>query len=159
MPAIDPKSLPANLQPGAPARNLTPQEMRMAVAQMKAPGVEARPPAASMSRGPAASMPRGPAVASVPYPTATVPRGPAASMPRGPALQGIQNTMSVLGRSVANARPAAASPAPQTGQNYMNSLGMYGTAPKPFAKGGSVGGASGRADGCAQRGKTKGRYI
>jgi len=31
--------------------------------------------------------------------------------------------------------------------------------PGGFAKGGSVSGASSRADGCAQRGKTKGRYI
>jgi hypothetical protein len=45
MPAIDPKSLPANMQPGAPARNLTPQEMQMALAQMKASRVEERPPA------------------------------------------------------------------------------------------------------------------
>lgn len=31
--------------------------------------------------------------------------------------------------------------------------------PKRYAKGGSVGGASKRADGCAQRGKTKGRMV
>lgn len=31
--------------------------------------------------------------------------------------------------------------------------------PGGFAKGGSVSGASSRGDGCAQRGKTKGRYI
>jgi hypothetical protein len=31
--------------------------------------------------------------------------------------------------------------------------------PGMFSKGGSVGGASRRADGCAQRGKTKGRMI
>jgi hypothetical protein len=30
---------------------------------------------------------------------------------------------------------------------------------KPFAKGGNVSSASKRADGCAQRGKTKGRMI
>ena len=30
---------------------------------------------------------------------------------------------------------------------------------KPFAKGGNVSSASSRADGCAQRGKTKGRMI
>ena len=35
MPAIDPKSLPANLQPGAPSRNITPQEMMTAVAELK----------------------------------------------------------------------------------------------------------------------------
>jgi hypothetical protein len=52
MPAIDPKSLPANLQPGAPARNLTPQEMRMAVAQMKAPRVEERPPVGFVEEAP-----------------------------------------------------------------------------------------------------------
>lgn len=32
-------------------------------------------------------------------------------------------------------------------------------APKPFAKGGSVGSASRRADGIARKGKTKGRMI
>lgn len=31
--------------------------------------------------------------------------------------------------------------------------------PRKYAKGGSVGSASARADGCAQRGKTKGRMI
>lgn len=31
--------------------------------------------------------------------------------------------------------------------------------PKKYAKGGSVGSASKRADGCAQRGKTKGKMI
>ena len=31
--------------------------------------------------------------------------------------------------------------------------------PKQYAKGGSVSSASKRADGCAQRGKTKGRFI
>ena len=31
--------------------------------------------------------------------------------------------------------------------------------PGMFSKGGSVGGASKRADGCAQRGKTKGRFV
>ena len=31
--------------------------------------------------------------------------------------------------------------------------------PKKYATGGSVGGASKRADGCAQRGKTKGRMV
>ena len=31
--------------------------------------------------------------------------------------------------------------------------------PKKYAMGGSVGGASKRADGCAQRGKTKGRMV
>lgn len=31
--------------------------------------------------------------------------------------------------------------------------------PKQYAKGGSVSSASSRADGCAQRGKTKGRFI
>ena len=31
--------------------------------------------------------------------------------------------------------------------------------PRKYAKGGSVGSASKRADGCAQRGKTKGRMI
>ena len=30
---------------------------------------------------------------------------------------------------------------------------------RPFAKGGSVGSASKRADGCAQRGKTKGKMV
>ena len=30
---------------------------------------------------------------------------------------------------------------------------------KPFKKGGSVSSASSRADGCAQRGKTKGRMV
>ena len=33
------------------------------------------------------------------------------------------------------------------------------TTPTGYAKGGSVGSASKRADGCAQRGKTKGRMI
>jgi hypothetical protein len=32
-------------------------------------------------------------------------------------------------------------------------------APGMFSKGGSVGSASRRADGCAQRGKTKGRFV
>ena len=31
--------------------------------------------------------------------------------------------------------------------------------PRKYAKGGSVGSASSRADGCAQRGKTKGRFV
>ena len=37
--------------------------------------------------------------------------------------------------------------------------GQPGQPKKKFAKGGSVGSASKRADGCAQRGKTKGRII
>jgi hypothetical protein len=31
--------------------------------------------------------------------------------------------------------------------------------PKKFAKGGSVGSASKRADGCAVKGKTKGKFV
>ena len=34
-----------------------------------------------------------------------------------------------------------------------------GASAKPYKKGGSVGSASRRADGCAQRGKTKGRML
>lgn len=52
MPAIDPKSLPANLQPGAPSRNLTPQEMRAAVGNMRSPGMSARPPAGFVEEAP-----------------------------------------------------------------------------------------------------------
>ena len=52
MPAIDPKSLPANLQPGAPSRNLTPQEMRAAVGNMRSPGMSARPPAGFAEEAP-----------------------------------------------------------------------------------------------------------
>jgi hypothetical protein len=36
---------------------------------------------------------------------------------------------------------------------------MGTTKPKKYAKGGSVSSASKRADGCAQRGKTKGKFI
>ena len=36
---------------------------------------------------------------------------------------------------------------------------MPASAPKPFAKGGKVGGASKRADGIASKGKTRGKFI
>lgn len=45
--------------------------------------------------------------------------------------------------------------AQQAGKAYEAAKQPY----RPFKKGGSVGGASRRADGVAQRGKTKGRFV
>jgi len=58
--------------------------------------------------------------------------------------------------------PVPEMPVPETPEmsNYMPMQNSFkrGGAAKKFAKGGAVG-ASRRADGIAQRGKTKGRYI
>lgn len=49
-------------------------------------------------------------------------------------------------------------PSPPRGQEVSASKAVSKVARKAFAKGGSVS-ASKRADGCCQRGKTKGRYL
>ena len=115
MPAIDPTSLPANLQPGAPSRNLTPQEMQTVVAQMRSDKDKLR----------------------------------------GPSLAGANAAVAAQQAALAARRP---DPIRDTGGAGLGDIGeMYkkGGKVKAYAKGGSVS-ASRRADGCAQRGKTRG---
>lgn len=89
--------------------------------------------------GPGADVP---AAAAPPRPTPNIsPRYGVATPPPTAARSGFMR------RAAPAAMPAAAQPA-------MGRPGM-----QPFAKGGSVGSASKRADGCAQRGKTKGKMI
>lgn len=103
MPAIDPKNLPSNLQPGAPSRNLTPQEMRAAIGNMRSPGISARPPEGFVEESP-------------------------------PQMDDMPNSR-------------------------FSPRGRAGIT-RQYAKGGTVNSkASSRADGCAQRGKTKGRFV
>ena len=45
------------------------------------------------------------------------------------------------------------------GRMYKQGLGMKPETPYEYKKGGSVSSASSRADGCAVRGKTKGRMV
>lgn len=57
--------------------------------------------------------------------------------------------------------PDSGMPPPQDidGASVTKSPKKPASKPKGYAKGGSVGSASKRADGCAQRGKTKGRMV
>lgn len=68
-------------------------------------------------------------------------------MPAGPAMApGMQGGAPTPGQFRAAANAARMRNRPPMGG-------------RPFAKGGSVGSASKRADGCAQRGKTKGKML
>lgn len=92
MPAVDPKSLPVNLRRNSPARRMTPQEMRTAVAELKnkAPAPSTKPPS---SIGPVNPIgPRG----DSPPPIMLPPTGPTKPgyepPPTGPMPAPIPNT-------------------------------------------------------------------
>jgi hypothetical protein len=131
MPAIDPKSLSTKLQNRAPSRNLTPQEMQMAIAQMKSPSAPTAP--RSTRRFDSGLNPDDSPI----MPPRVEEMLPANFVEEAPPQLPMQSNSGMV--------------------NPRRRLPMTPYGEPSFAKGGVV--KSKGIDGCAQRGKTKGKYI
>ena len=156
MPAVKNAPVGPGRMPMAPPP-MTPQEMQTAVSQLK--NIEPRMPG-PQTQMPAAGGPNQRGNSQVPFTQAQLNEQAkfASATPKMGGPNQIAMSSSGLG---SNPMPPAGAP----NQRVMSFSGLAGNpmppAPRPgFAKGGSVGDkASKRADGCAQRGKTKGKFV